>query len=193
MAKPRRTPDQVIKDQAIVAEMYLKGFTMAAIAEALEAANGIKYSVNMVNYDLREVRKRWRSSAVRDFDAHREEQLARLDLLEAKAWREFERSCEDYHKRIEQGEELVAPEVSEDGEPLDAPTKLVRTETGGQTGDPRYMNVILNIVERRCKLLGLDAPTKVAPTNPEGDKPYQSMSESEIDNRIAELLHKLEK
>src|SRR5690606_2857207 len=135
-------------------------------------------SVNMVNYDLREVRKRWRSSAVRDFDAHREEQLARLDLLEAKAWREFERSCEDYHKRIEQGEELAAPEVSEDGEPLDAPTKLVRTETGGQTGAPRYMNVILNIVERRCKLLGLDATTKVAPTNPEGDKPYQSMSES---------------
>lgn len=178
MAKPRRTPDQVIKDQAIVAEMYLEGHTMAAIAEALEAANGIKYSVNMVNYDLREIRKRWRSSAVRDFDAHREEQLARLDLLEAKAWREFERSCEDYYKQTT-GTGPMGP--------------IDKEETGGQTGDPRYMNVILNIVERRCKLLGLDAPTKVAPTSPDGEKPYRSMSESELDNRIAELQQKLEK
>lgn len=187
MAKPRRKPDQVIKDQAVVAEMYLKGRTMADIADELGA------SINMVNYDLREVRKRWRTSAVRDFDAHREEQLARLDLIEAAAWREWERSCDDYHKRVEQGDELVEPMVDDDGENVEAPTKFVRTETGGQTGDPRYMNVILSTVERRCKLLGLDAPTKVAPTNPEGDKPYQAMSEPELDQRIAELLQKLDK
>ena len=173
MAKPRRTPDQVIKDQAIVAEMYLKGHTMAAIADALGG-----YSINMVNYDLREVRKRWRASSVRDFDAHREEQLARLDLIEAAAWREFERSCEDYWKKT----------VGET-----AQGDIDKEETGAQTGDPRYMNVILSTVERRCKLLGLDAPTKVAPTNPEGTKPYQAMSEDEVDNRIAELLKKLDK
>ncbi|EKE79464.1 hypothetical protein [Idiomarina xiamenensis] len=172
MAKPRRKPDQVIKDQAIVAEMYLKGRTMADIADELGA------SINMVNYDLREVRKRWRNSAVRDFDAHRAEQLARLDLIEAAAWREWERSCEDYYKHT----------VGET-----AQGEIDKEETGGQTGDPRYMNVILSTVERRCKLLGLDAPTKVAPTNPEGDKPYQAMSEPELDQRIAELLQKLDK
>ena len=173
MAKPRRTPDQVLKDQAIVAEMYLKGNTMAAIAEKLGG-----YSINMVNYDLREVRKRWRASTVRDFDAHREEQLARLDLIEAAAWREWERSCKDYYKQTT-GTGAMGP--------------IDKEETGGQTGDPRYMNVILNTVERRCKLLGLDAPTKVAPTTPDGEKPYQATPESELDNRITELLQKLEK
>lgn len=173
MAKTRRTPDQVIKDQAIVAEMYLKGRTMAAIAEALGG-----YSINMVNYDLREIRKRWRTSAVRDFDAYREEQLARLDLVEASAWREWERSCRRYRKRTK-------------GVGANGP--INKLETGNQTGDPRYMSIVLNTIERRCKLLGLDAPTKVAPTNPAGDEPYKPMTESELDNRIAELLQKLEK
>lgn len=172
MAKPRRTPIQVVRDQQVVAEMYLKGSTMAVIADKLG------HSLNMVSYDLREVRKRWRASAVRDFDAHREEQLARLDLLEAAAWREWERSCEDYWKK-------TVGKTSQDD--------IDKEETGAQTGDPRYINAILSIVERRCRLLGLDAPTKVAPTTPEGDKPYQSMTETEIDSRIAELLQKLDK
>lgn len=30
---------------------------------------------------------------------------------------------------------------------------------------------LLKIEERRAKLLGLDKPTKIAPTNPDGDKP----------------------
>ena len=31
---------------------------------------------------------------------------------------------------------------------------------------------VLKIMERRAKLLGLDAPTKIAPTNPEGDEEF---------------------
>ncbi|MEO1082405.1 MAG: hypothetical protein AAFY29_22815 [Pseudomonadota bacterium] len=50
---------------------------------------------------------------------------------------------------------------------------------------------ILKIMERRARLLGIDAPLKVAPTNPEGDEPYtpvHEMSEDERDARIGELL-----
>ncbi|MCK7458487.1 hypothetical protein [Idiomarina aminovorans] len=165
MAATKRTPDQVMRDQASIAEMYLKGFRMYEIADA----RGL--SMNQVKYDLREVRKRWRQSSVRDFDAHREEQLARLDLMEASLWREWERSCGS-----PEAEEL------EKGKKSDGPP---------QTGDPRYMTVMLNIIERRSKLLGLDAPTKLAPTNPDGDEPYKQIAPDEIDARIHELLAKL--
>ncbi|NWO06854.1 MAG: hypothetical protein HLX50_14515 [Alteromonadaceae bacterium] len=124
--------------------------------------------MNQVKYDLREVRKRWRQSSVRDFDAHREEQLARLDLMEASLWREWERSC-------------GIPEAK----------KSKKSDLPPQTGDPRYMTVMLNIIERRSKLLGLDAPTKLAPTNPDGDEPYKQIAPDEIDARIHELLAKL--
>lgn len=50
---------------------------------------------------------------------------------------------------------------------------------------------ILKIMERRAKLMGLDAPSKVAPTNPNGDEPYdRPMTDAELDARIAELLEK---
>ena len=56
-------------------------------------------------------------------------------------------------------------------------------------GDIPAINAVLKIMERRAKLLGLDAPTKVAPTKPRGDQPYQpgAMSAEERRARIAEL------
>lgn len=39
-------------------------------------------------------------------------------------------------------------------------------------GDLFAIDRYLKIAERRSKLLGLDAPTKLAPTTPEGDKPW---------------------
>lgn len=48
----------------------------------------------------------------------------------------------------------------------------------------------LRILEREAKLLGLDAPAKVAPTTPEGSDPYDSMSDAELAERIEKLLSK---
>ena len=40
------------------------------------------------------------------------------------------------------------------------------------TGDLFAIDRYLKIAERRAKLLGLDAPAKVAPTTPDGEKPW---------------------
>jgi len=54
----------------------------------------------------------------------------------------------------------------------------------------------IRLSESRRKLHGLDAPVKVAPTNPMGDKPYQpkdlsGYTESQL-ARIAEVLQEIE-
>ena len=60
-----------------------------------------------------------------------------------------------------------------------------------EAGDLKAIDRVLKLSERRAKLMGLDAPTKVAPTNPDGDGPYAPPStEAETDARIAELLAK---
>lgn len=41
-----------------------------------------------------------------------------------------------------------------------------------RSGDPSAIAQGLKIMERRAKLLGLDAPTKLAPTDPTGELPY---------------------
>ncbi|MDO6747189.1 hypothetical protein [Gilvimarinus sp. 1_MG-2023] len=178
MASPKRTPSQIARDRADIADMYLRGWQQVRIAEHLtqKSEDGIQYSLDMVRRDLREVRAQWRKSALIDFDAAKQEQLAKLDMMECQVWDQWLRSCEDYKKHTT-GKGAQGP--------------IDKTETGGQTGDPRYMNVLLSIIERRCKLLGLDAPTKVAPTDPDGKEPYNPPSSEEATKRIAELMAKL--
>lgn len=178
MASPKRTPSQIARDRATIAELYLRGWQQVRIAEHLtEQSDGnIQYSLDMVRRDLREVRAQWRKSALVNFDAAKQEQLAKLDMMEAQTWEQWLRSCDDYEKHTKG---------------IGAQGPINKVETGGQTGDPRYMNVLLSIIERRCKLLGLDAPTKVAPTDPTGDKPYSPPSAAEVEKRIAELMAKL--
>ena len=185
MAAPKRSASQILKDQAVIAELYLKGWQQATIADfltdlAVDRRPKIKYSVAMVKYDLRGIREGWLESSLRDFDAVKAEQLAKLDQLEFDAWEQWRRSCNDYSKH-----------VTEEKGATQFPGTNTRDESGEQYGDPRYMNVILSIIERRCRLLGLDAPQKMAPTNPAGDEPYQPKSIDEIDRRIHELQQKL--
>lgn len=61
---------------------------------------------------------------------------------------------------------------------------------GAKNGNHLAADRVLKAMERRAKILGLDAPQKVAPTNPAGDKPYaprEGMTSEERDQRIREL------
>jgi hypothetical protein len=59
------------------------------------------------------------------------------------------------------------------------------------SGDLKAIDRALKIMERRSKLLGLDAPQKVAPTDPTGLEPYtgrvEDLTDEQIVARIAEL------
>jgi hypothetical protein len=59
-----------------------------------------------------------------------------------------------------------------------------------QKGNQGAVDRVLRIMERRSKLLGLDAPTKVAPTDPTGQKEYSDATSS---SALAELHSRLDK
>jgi len=91
-----------------------------------------------------------------------EQRSRRAEALALKGWR---RSLTDRVKK-------TATQRATAG-PGGAPERRVETE--GQAGDPAFIGQMLraqqtrlNIVERRSKLLGLDAPEKHALTDPEG-------------------------
>lgn len=50
----------------------------------------------------------------------------------------------------------------------------------GADGDPRFLTTVQWCIERRCKLFGLDGPTKIAPTTPDGQDPYSGASREEL-------------
>ncbi len=54
-----------------------------------------------------------------------------------------------------------------------------------QQGDPRFLEQIHRCIAARRALLGLDAPTRIAPTSPDGDEAYHTHVMHEL-MRLAE-------
>jgi hypothetical protein len=90
---------------------------------------------------------------VRDFDLARAQELQKIELIEREAHAGWDRSQKPAQSAVIEGEGNQQPS-----------RKTVRN----QSGDPRFLDVLLKCVERRSEILGLDAPQKVAPTDTEG-------------------------
>lgn len=148
-----------------VARLYVQGLTQHEICKRF----GV--SQPTISHDLKRIREAWRNSAIRDFDALRDEQLAKVDEAERRAWEVFERSREDAVK--------TRREVDADGKFGEGYMERV-----GQAGDLRALDTVLKCIERRCKLLGLDAPIKHAETDSKGN----DVSAEERQERARQLL-----
>ena len=151
-----RSPDQIRKGRAEVARLYLEGRTQADIGAQLGLSR------QQIGYDLGAVRQEWLQSSLVDFNAKKAEELARIDKLEREYWSAWEASKQD--RQTSTTEQTTGAE----GERLKAAIR--KTD---QTGDPRYLAGVERCIEQRCKLLGLCAPQKVAPTTPDGREPYR--------------------
>jgi hypothetical protein len=131
-----------------VADLYLQGLAQAAIAQQLEM------SQTSVARDLSKIERSWRESAIRDFDAAKERELQRLALIEKNAWEGWKRSCQPIQT------------ATVDGQAADS-QKAKRT-VKHQNGQPRFLELVLECIDKRAKLLGLDAPLKIVPTTADG-------------------------
>jgi len=122
-----------------IGRLYLQGETQQAIAQEL----GV--SQPTVSIDLKELRSRWRQSAIRDFDEAIAQELAKIDLVEREYWEQWERSKQvRLTRRNEKSGEAV---------------KEITIEEAG-LGNPRYLDGVMSCIDRRCRLLGLDSELK---------------------------------
>jgi len=147
----RRTPAQIEWDRTVAFGLRLRGKTQTEIAAEL----GV--SQQAVSRDLAAVQRDYERRHQEERDHLRAAELARLDVAEAAAWREWDRSREDAVETTSKLVQAGANAAGEGGTP--------RVETGetrkGRLGDPRYLEIVIRCDERRSKLLGLDAPTEI--------------------------------
>ena len=139
MARPKRTSDQAEHDYTRIARMYLQGQTQSAIAAEL----GL--SQQQISYDLRIIRKRWLDSSLRDFDAAKAEELAKIDLIESELWEAWNASKGD--KEITTHEEGDGPK---------GPFNKNAVKKEKSYGAIAYLNGVMECVKKRCELLGLN-------------------------------------
>lgn len=171
--------DKTIHD---VEQLALRGYTQVQISEKL------KIPKNTIGAYITELRTKWCGDGVRDRSELVGRTLNEIESLKREAWEAWLRSCQkkeykhyEYHyddadwkdfksafmapKDIVQIRRrfphMAARAHDETGEP-DKRFKVKITErTEEQLGDPRYLQIVSWCIERTCKLLGLDAPTKI--------------------------------
>jgi hypothetical protein len=145
MPANKRTKFQVEADRRRVASMYLKGRTQAEIARELEL------SQQQISYDLKIIQQQWREQTALDLDEEKGKVLAKINQLERDYWLAWEESCED--KQVKESQ-------STQGGNLRQGQTRATLKRESATGNPAFLAGVQWCIERRCKLLGLDAPEK---------------------------------
>jgi hypothetical protein len=128
-----------------VAELYLQGHRFSP--DIARNIGGVHRST--ITRDLQIIRKQWAIEMVTKFDEALREEICKIDRVEREAWSAWERSKTFREKtKTSRGNKRSGEETS------------AQIEKENLLGDPRYLERVGWCIDRRCKLLGLDAPEK---------------------------------
>jgi len=146
-----RTPEQKQVDGLEMVRLFGQGKTQHQIAAELSADRPYKISRKMVSDDLGEIIEKWKDQLVAKLHQIRFQEIARLNRMEEELWKDYEGSGGEVQTTRQR------KRIGKNGE-----TNEAEVTTRRRVRNPIIMQTILQICERRSKLLGLDAPTKIA-------------------------------
>lgn len=151
----------ILERRKNVARRYLRGDLQHEIARVFEV------DLRTIERDLHELREEWRKTALADTAEFRGLQLVKLDEVERNAWLGWTKSQENAEtlRARKRGDKSETEKVSK-----------------GQAGDPRFLAIVLECVEKRCKILGIVGQPALPDEEPE------TISESERVTVVATLL-----
>lgn len=143
----KRTVTQQERDRRQIARLYLQGMYQADIADKL----GL--SQPTVSRDIQVLIDEWRIERVYDINEAKARELAKVDNLELEYWEAWHRSQENAEKEIKK-----AKGITKGGK---AANQEIQKVSEGQTGDPRFLAGVQWCINKRCEILGVDAPKKI--------------------------------
>ena len=174
---PKRSFQEIEFDRARIAEMYLMRYPVVDIWNEINASRPEEQHISMamIRKDLERIRESWRTRKRESMDAYMNEILDSLDTVIREAFSEWSRSKEDYQQK--------QLNVSTDKKG-DSQGKVQVTQS--RSGDPRYLSIILHALERKCKILGLDAPARIS--GPNGEPIEFALNVVVTDERPKEIM-----
>ena len=189
----KRTVEQREADKAFCANLFVKGYTYRQIADKLNEANrenGLEYTVTFktVFNDINAVLVEWKKQQFSDISNYMQLELKKLDKIEVELWTAWENSKGSKRKtKIKGGG--INDGIATGGE-------LAERSLETTNGDPRYLDLLLKVQERRAKLLGYNAPMKVNVYNepPKDENPAETkydINALPID-MVVEMAYKLQ-
>jgi hypothetical protein len=159
----RFTPAQRERLRADVARLKTQRYTEEQIADKLTdqflkdnilSPDDEPINRNLVHYYWTELKKEWRKQREEAIDELQDATLLELDQMAAEAWRAWEAS--------KQPHETTEVTTDASGE------ERVKIVQKAGHGDVRYLELAIKAMERRARLLGLDAPSRNEISGPGG-------------------------
>jgi len=144
----KRTKGERERDLVEEAKLYFQGQTQQQIADAINASRPYNLTNRAIGHDLRQLRRQWHEESMVDIGQVKARDLAELRTVQSEAWRAWYASIGEVQEKT----------VTEGVNMRRGSTLETKTHKKIQTGDVRYLNVILRVEERIAKLFGLDAP-----------------------------------
>ena len=148
----KRTPSQKAADAVLIEHWHVRGKTPRQIVELLAAERPYRLSHSQIKQDLQGLAEQWRREAQVIIAEAVASELKGLKAQEDELWIAWEQSKKDAVTKT--AEQTGATKGK-------AKPNKSRVVVEGQTGDPQYMRLILEIRAQRRQLLGLDKPTKL--------------------------------
>ena len=164
----KSNPDRL---KRVMRRHKLSGLMRRGILNYRELAGQLDCSAATVREDVQAIEASWRKENDRDSGLIKARLLAELGEIKKVAWEEFDRSKSD------------SVEITETSGP-DGDIRTVKTK--GQTGDPRYLVVVANVVREELEVHGLKVK-KTANTTTDGKELASAGILDEI-VRLAELV-----
>ena len=151
LTKTKKNKFQRVADQQGIVRLYLKQKSQREIADSLSL------TPQYVGRQLKAIKDAWMESTMVDFNKRQNEELARIDALEAEYWGAWESSKLD--------ESREAMEYVEEDSLMRLSRK--RIETIKRNGTSAFLHGIQWCIEQRCKILGLHAPKEIKIDQPQ--------------------------
>ena len=193
MAAPTRTKRQREFDLYHIAEMYCKQLPQLEMVEELKKTTGSEITQAVISRDIKEIKKRWAESEISNIDERIVQELTKIDLVEREAYLAWEKSKGSKftisEKKVIATADNKQTVVTDKGELVVEPTNETQIGLAERTtkqeetvGDPRWLDIINKCIDRRIRLLGLDAPKKIIIEDETEEQ------QAEIQSRKAQIL-----
>ena len=192
MASPKRKAFQIARDREEITDLYLMGWTQERITDRINQDQSRDYilSRQQIGYDLKKIQQAWQDSTLMNIDEAKRIELAKVDHLEREYWDAWERSCENAETTSKKTKGAVKQYQDETGRFVKEQPAEVNQTSKGQAGDPRFLTGVQWCIERRCKIIGIDAPLKQEHSGPDGS-PIQVEDVNDTRKRLLASVQKI--
>jgi len=155
-----RTEGEITQHLNLIAPLYLRGHSIRHIVDHVNKKSSRKTSLRTVHNDIKTLMAEWKEARLMEIDDAKRVELERINEVEKTAWGGWEKSLKlkTSVKKKGGGSNSAGAYTSEEES----------TKVEESAGNPAFLRIVMDCVNKRCEILGLNSPLKIEGTGDNG-------------------------